>query len=140
MAPCSPPSSSMDPQADPDADFIVVSTSDYTESASYVLFVSAVVLRLNFTPLEISQHPGRIEGACARRIYHAEIRRDPGTVTVAMYQGEGAEEEWRQHVAKYESIRHPNIIQLYGLVSTKGLYAMVFHDGEDPRLPGVDLV
>ncbi|KAF7353203.1 hypothetical protein MSAN_01508000 [Mycena sanguinolenta] len=70
----------------------------------------------------------RNRGACARRIYHAEIRRDPGTVTVAMYQGEGAEEEWRQHVAKYESIRHPNIIQLYGLVSTKGLYAMVFHD------------
>ncbi|KAF7353142.1 hypothetical protein MSAN_01501700 [Mycena sanguinolenta] len=58
-------------------------------------------------------------GACARRIYHAEIRRNPGTVTVAMYQGEGAEEEWRQHVAKYESIRHPNIIQLYGLEATE---------------------
>ncbi|KAF7353130.1 hypothetical protein MSAN_01500500 [Mycena sanguinolenta] len=27
-----------------------------------------------------------------RRIYHAEIRRDPGMVTVAMYQGDGAEE------------------------------------------------
>ncbi|KAF7334332.1 hypothetical protein MSAN_02378000 [Mycena sanguinolenta] len=58
------------------------------------------------------------------RIYHAEIRCDPGTVTVAMYRGDGAEEEWRQHVAKYESIRHPYIMQLYGLVSTKGLYAM----------------
>ncbi|KAF7353276.1 hypothetical protein MSAN_01515500 [Mycena sanguinolenta] len=63
-----------------------------------------------------------------RRIYHAEIRRDPGTVTVAIYQGDGAEEEWRQHMAKYESIRHPHIMQLYGLVSAKGLYAMVFHD------------
>ncbi|KAF7330737.1 hypothetical protein MSAN_02446300 [Mycena sanguinolenta] len=63
-----------------------------------------------------------------RRIYHAEIRRDPGTVTIAMYQGDGAEEEWRQHVAKYESIRHPNIMQLYGLVSTKGLYAMDYNN------------
>ncbi|KAF7337261.1 hypothetical protein MSAN_02278600 [Mycena sanguinolenta] len=70
----------------------------------------------------------RSGGVSIPRIYHAEIRLDPGTVTVAMYQGEGAEEEWRQHVAKYESIRHPNIMQLYGLVSTKGLYAMVFHD------------
>ncbi|KAJ6464441.1 hypothetical protein C8R45DRAFT_1107340 [Mycena sanguinolenta] len=70
----------------------------------------------------------QIQEADVRRIFHAEIRRDPGTVTVAMYQGDGAEEEWRQHVAKYESIRHPNIMQLYGLVSTKGLYAMVFHD------------
>ncbi|KAF7353216.1 hypothetical protein MSAN_01509300 [Mycena sanguinolenta] len=226
----------MDPQADSDEEFIVLSTSDYTESASYVLFVSAVVLSLNFMPLEISQRPGRraqkqcqslrqidrtsaflagseetmgrqiadhrsvtnytyiinggrggsggeggdqggyggaghgptvnfsqpqareelgfqtirledinlmktirldphsdvvgcrSRGVGVRRIYHAEIRRNPGTVTVMMYQGEGAEEEWRHHVAKYESIRHPNIMQLYGLVSTKNLYAMVFHD------------
>ncbi|KAF7334348.1 hypothetical protein MSAN_02379700 [Mycena sanguinolenta] len=67
-------------------------------------------------------------GVGARRIYHAEIRGDPATVTVAMYQGGGAKEEWRQHVAKYKLIRHPNVMQLYGLVSTKELHAMVFHD------------
>ncbi|KAF7353250.1 hypothetical protein MSAN_01512800 [Mycena sanguinolenta] len=66
-------------------------------------------------------------GVGVRRIYHAEIRHDPGTVTIAMYQGDGAE-EWRHNVAKYDSIRHPNIMQLYGLVSTERLYAMVFHD------------
>ncbi|KAF7353174.1 hypothetical protein MSAN_01505000 [Mycena sanguinolenta] len=71
-------------------------------------------------------------GVGVRRIYHAEIRRDPETVTIAMYQGDGAEEEWRHNDAKYESIRHPNIMQLYGLVSTERLYAMVFHDGVDP--------
>ncbi|KAF7353270.1 hypothetical protein MSAN_01514900 [Mycena sanguinolenta] len=32
-------------------------------------------------------------GAGVRQIYHGEIRRDPGIVTVAMYQGDGAEEE-----------------------------------------------
>ncbi|KAF7353271.1 hypothetical protein MSAN_01515000 [Mycena sanguinolenta] len=67
-------------------------------------------------------------GLGVRRIYHAEIRGDPGTVTVAMYQGDSAEEEWRKHVEKYELIWHPYIMQLYALVSTKGLYAMVFHD------------
>ncbi|KAF7337294.1 hypothetical protein MSAN_02282000 [Mycena sanguinolenta] len=70
-----------------------------------------------------------VGGVGVRRIYHAEIRRDPGIVTVAVYQGDGAEEEWQQDIAKYESIRHPNIMQLYGLVSTKNLYAMIFHNG-----------
>ncbi|KAF7334341.1 hypothetical protein MSAN_02379000 [Mycena sanguinolenta] len=59
-----------------------------------------------------------------RTVYHAEIRGDPGTVTVAMYQGDSAEEEWRKDVAKYESIWDPRIMQLYGLVSSTGLYAM----------------
>ncbi|KAF7326997.1 Kinase-like protein [Mycena sanguinolenta] len=49
-------------------------------------------------------------------------------VTVAMYQGDSAEKEWRRDQAAYESIRHPNILQLYGLVNTKKLYAMVFHN------------
>ncbi|KAF7330733.1 hypothetical protein MSAN_02445900 [Mycena sanguinolenta] len=63
-----------------------------------------------------------------RTVHHAEIRGNPGTVTVVMYQGDGAEKEWREHIVKYESIWDPRIMQLYGLVSTKGLYAMVFHD------------
>ncbi|KAF7371254.1 hypothetical protein MSAN_00761200 [Mycena sanguinolenta] len=70
----------------------------------------------------------QIRGTSARRMYAAEIRRDPGPVTVAVYQGHGAEEEWREHLAKYESIRHPNIMQLYGLVSASGIRAMVFYD------------
>ncbi|KAF7353331.1 hypothetical protein MSAN_01521300 [Mycena sanguinolenta] len=63
-----------------------------------------------------------------RRVYSGEIRGDPGPVTVAMYDGDQAEEEWRQDVAKYAAIRHPNVMQLYGLVSTGALRAMVFHD------------
>ncbi|KAF7353324.1 hypothetical protein MSAN_01520400 [Mycena sanguinolenta] len=64
-----------------------------------------------------------------RRVYSGEIRGDPGPVTVAMYDGDQAEERWRQDVAKYTAIRHPYIMQLYGLVSTGALRAMVFHDG-----------
>ncbi|KAF7353248.1 hypothetical protein MSAN_01512600 [Mycena sanguinolenta] len=67
-------------------------------------------------------------GVDVRRIHHAEIRGDPGIVTVAVYQGDGAEEEWRKHIATYESIWDPRIMQLHGLVSGNGLYAMVFHD------------
>ncbi|KAJ6465023.1 hypothetical protein C8R45DRAFT_939862 [Mycena sanguinolenta] len=76
--------------------------------------------------------PSRCAGV--RRMYTAKIRCNPGPVTVAIYEGEGTENEWRLHLAKYESIRslrsarHPNIMQLYGLVRTKRLRAMVFHD------------
>ncbi|KAF7353334.1 hypothetical protein MSAN_01521600 [Mycena sanguinolenta] len=69
------------------------------------------------------------QGTSVRRIYSAEIRYNPGPVTVAIYQGDRAEEEWHQDLAKYAEIRHPNIMQLYGLVRTKKLCAMVFHDG-----------
>ncbi|KAF7353287.1 hypothetical protein MSAN_01516700 [Mycena sanguinolenta] len=76
---------------------------------------------------------GRLSrGVCVRRIHHAKIRGDPGIVTVAVYQGDGAEEEWRKDIAKYESIWHPYIMQLCGLVNTERLYAMVFHDGLIP--------
>ncbi|KAJ7821207.1 hypothetical protein B0H14DRAFT_1335826 [Mycena olivaceomarginata] len=67
-------------------------------------------------------------GAGVRRMYCAKVMGgETGPMTVAMYQGAGAEEKWRQHRAKYESIRHPNIMQLYGLVAT-GIRALVFHD------------
>ncbi|KAF7353209.1 hypothetical protein MSAN_01508600 [Mycena sanguinolenta] len=68
-------------------------------------------------------------GASVRRVYKAKLEgRESGHLTVTMYEGDRAEEEWNQDLANYESIRHPNIMQLYGLVSSKGLYAMVFHD------------
>ncbi|KAJ7261432.1 hypothetical protein C8J57DRAFT_1513960 [Mycena rebaudengoi] len=50
-------------------------------------------------------------------------------MTVAIYQGENAEENWRRELAKYSGIRHPNFIQLYGTVSSPGLHAIIFHDG-----------
>ncbi|KAF7337243.1 hypothetical protein MSAN_02276800 [Mycena sanguinolenta] len=49
-------------------------------------------------------------------------------MTVTVYEGDGAQEAWNQHLANYEAIRHPNIMQLYGLVNTRRLRGMVFHD------------
>ncbi|KAJ6465835.1 hypothetical protein C8R45DRAFT_493081 [Mycena sanguinolenta] len=67
------------------------------------------------------------QSAGVRRMYSAEISPDPAPVTVAIYQGHAAEEEWHRDLAKYEAIRHPNIMQLYGLVNTRCFHAMVFH-------------
>ncbi|KAF7353278.1 Transposon Tf2-12 polyprotein [Mycena sanguinolenta] len=67
--------------------------------------------------------------ATVRRVYKAKLEgRESGHMTVAVYEGDGAEETWNEHLANYELIRHPNVMQLYGLVRTKGLHAMVFHD------------
>ncbi|KAF7337201.1 hypothetical protein MSAN_02272400 [Mycena sanguinolenta] len=76
----------------------------------------------------VVHRPSREAGV--RRMYQANlvIRESDRKVTVAMYQGKGAEEEWRRDRTAYESIRHPNILQLYGLVTTTNLCAMVFHD------------
>ncbi|KAJ7618875.1 hypothetical protein DFH06DRAFT_85388 [Mycena polygramma] len=64
-------------------------------------------------------------GGSNRRLYSARI--GERSVTVAMYQGDGADEEWREYNAKHSPLRHPNIIQIYGTASSGGLHATVFH-------------
>ncbi|KAJ7611910.1 hypothetical protein DFH06DRAFT_1345305 [Mycena polygramma] len=60
-----------------------------------------------------------------RRIYAAKLKNR--NVTVAMYQGEGAEEEWRQCMTKHRSLRHPNIVHIYGVVRSDGIQGTIFH-------------
>ncbi|KAJ7670167.1 hypothetical protein DFH06DRAFT_162084 [Mycena polygramma] len=66
-----------------------------------------------------------------RRVYSAKIR--DKDFTVAMYQGDGAVEKWRQDLTKHSSLRHPNILQIYGAASSGGVHATVFH-GDFPCL------
>ncbi|KAF7334337.1 hypothetical protein MSAN_02378600 [Mycena sanguinolenta] len=167
----------MDPQADSDEEFIVLSTSDYTETASRerrlwggeggaqggdggtghgptVYFGQSEArepsefrtIRLGDLKLieefkEMRSSPrwsvvGRqTPRATVRQVYKAKLEgRESSHMTVAMYEGDGAEEVWNQHLANYESIRHPNIVQLYGFVRTKWLRGMVFHDELIPYL------
>ncbi|KAF7353286.1 hypothetical protein MSAN_01516600 [Mycena sanguinolenta] len=45
-------------------------------------------------------------GANARRVYTAKLEGcKSGHMTVAMYEGDGAEEAWNQHLEKYEAVR-----------------------------------
>ncbi|KAF7376999.1 hypothetical protein MSAN_00117800 [Mycena sanguinolenta] len=68
--------------------------------------------------------------ACVCRMYSAKARIDgrKSKVTVAIYQGNDAEEEWRQDIDKYMSIRHPNIVQICGAASSNGIHATLFND------------
>ncbi|KAJ6450965.1 hypothetical protein C8R47DRAFT_1170730 [Mycena vitilis] len=64
-------------------------------------------------------------GSSDRRVYSAKIR--DKDLTVAMYQGCGAMETWRQDLAKHSSLRHPNILQIYGAATSGGVHATIFH-------------
>ncbi|KAF7378379.1 hypothetical protein MSAN_00264200 [Mycena sanguinolenta] len=86
--------------------------------------------------------------ACIRWMHSAKARIDRRTkrVTVALYQGNDAEEEWRQDIAKHMSLRqvlstfslpicflthatsHPNIVQICCVASSNGIHATVFND------------
>ncbi|KAJ7227982.1 hypothetical protein B0H12DRAFT_1328542 [Mycena haematopus] len=68
------------------------------------------------------------ERACNGRVYSARVEGRKSTLTVAMYQGNGAEEEWRQYIAKHMSMRHPNIIQITGAASSGGIHAILSND------------
>ncbi|KAJ7673704.1 hypothetical protein DFH06DRAFT_1173065 [Mycena polygramma] len=91
---------------------------------------------------EIRLHNGtgtvsRREKLVKRRVYSAKLHGQ--NVTVAMYPGDGAEEEWQQHIAAYRALRHPNILQIYGAVSSDAIHATVFHDDLIPLEHFMDL-
>ncbi|KAF7337072.1 hypothetical protein MVEN_02144400 [Mycena venus] len=48
-------------------------------------------------------------------------------------------DKWRQDVAKYMSVRHPNIIQICGAASSGNIYATLFHDELIPFKEFLDL-
>ncbi|KAJ7748723.1 hypothetical protein B0H14DRAFT_2983323, partial [Mycena olivaceomarginata] len=156
-----PTSPSMALQPHPEPEFTVVSTTNNAGSAPYsgAFFPGAAGFTIgggdftsNFTNnvynpprnnqlllKEILMDDGsgvvgrQSQRTSARQMYYSAkvVGGEPGPMTVALYQGDDTEEEWRQHVTKYESIRHPKIMQLYGSMSTKGLRGVVFHDGLD---------
>ncbi|KAF7374139.1 hypothetical protein MSAN_00295300 [Mycena sanguinolenta] len=83
---------------------------------------------------EIQVNPSGV--VTLRRLYSAKMDRGGSDVTrtVAVYQGDGADEEWQRDIAKYMAVRHvghvahPNIVQLYGTASYNNIHAAVFHD------------
>ncbi|KAF7374234.1 hypothetical protein MSAN_00306200 [Mycena sanguinolenta] len=64
-----------------------------------------------------------------RRLYSAKIHAEGTNLAIALYHGNGAEDEWRQDIKKYMAVRHPNVVQLYGTASYGNMHAAVFHDG-----------
>ncbi|KAJ7223428.1 hypothetical protein GGX14DRAFT_658107 [Mycena pura] len=52
----------------------------------------------------------------------------------AVYQGDKVDQEkWQEDVSKYANLRHPNIVQIYGVTVSSGIHATVFHDEKKYR-------
>ncbi|KAF8214555.1 hypothetical protein K438DRAFT_1955603 [Mycena galopus ATCC 62051] len=65
-----------------------------------------------------------------RRVYSAKVEGRESTMTVAMYQGHGAEDEWKKDMMTYKSVRHPNLFQMWGAASAGHIYATLFLGGK----------
>ncbi|KAJ7018582.1 hypothetical protein C8F04DRAFT_1198799 [Mycena alexandri] len=63
-----------------------------------------------------------------RRMYSAHIQGCKSNMAVTLYQGDGAKDRWKEDISQYSELRHPYLAQLYGIVSTANLHAVVFHD------------
>ncbi|KAJ6549636.1 hypothetical protein B0H10DRAFT_1968987 [Mycena sp. CBHHK59/15] len=63
----------------------------------------------------------------AKQMYSACI--DGCSLAVAMYQGQHTEEDWQQDLKKLSGICHLNFVQIYSVVQSSVLHAVVFHDG-----------
>ncbi|KAF7337146.1 hypothetical protein MVEN_02152600 [Mycena venus] len=72
-----------------------------------------------------------------RRVHSARV--EGQSVTVVVYQGNGADEEWRRDLEKHLSLWHPNIIQIYGTASSHGKHATLYHDDLIPFQHFLDL-
>ncbi|KAJ7473956.1 hypothetical protein FB451DRAFT_282815 [Mycena latifolia] len=64
----------------------------------------------------------------SRRIYCARIDGRKSNMTVALYQGQAAEEVWRRELDTYSRFRHSNVAQLYAAAASGNIYATIFHD------------
>ncbi|KAJ6512395.1 hypothetical protein C8R45DRAFT_1152015, partial [Mycena sanguinolenta] len=74
-----------------------------------------------------------------RKLHSAQIRREKPNTTVVVYQGDGSEQEWRRDIKKYVTVRHPNIVQLYGTATCGTIHAAVFNDDLIPLQQFVDV-
>ncbi|KAJ7082483.1 hypothetical protein C8R44DRAFT_894779 [Mycena epipterygia] len=76
----------------------------------------------------------RRQGRPTKRLYSARIDGRSSGMTAAIYQGRNAREEWLKDVQRYSAIRHPNVLQLYAISASSGVYAAIFHDGLNPPM------
>ncbi|KAJ7831718.1 hypothetical protein B0H14DRAFT_3143111 [Mycena olivaceomarginata] len=78
--------------------------------------------------LTLDKFSGRYERASVRCAYSARIKGGQSTNTVALYQGDGAEQAWRKDISRYSCLRHPTFVQLWAVTSSPTMYGAIFHD------------
>ncbi|KAK7013002.1 hypothetical protein R3P38DRAFT_1514587 [Favolaschia claudopus] len=86
-----------------------------------------LIVEGNLGVVEKLRRPGR-NTTTVRRVHAAKVFGSTTPFTVAMYEGKDANEEWDKYIAIHSRLRHPNFLQLFGMLTADGLYAAVFHE------------
>ncbi|KAJ7107758.1 hypothetical protein C8R44DRAFT_804189 [Mycena epipterygia] len=63
-----------------------------------------------------------------KRVYAARINGRKRPMTVTVYEGADVKQQWLEEVRKYEGLRLPTLAQVYGVVESQQLYAIVYED------------
>ncbi|KAJ7017085.1 hypothetical protein C8F04DRAFT_1093665 [Mycena alexandri] len=103
-----------------------IATTEFSDFAEIPL--GSIDLRHQIRPGGYHGVVGRRERGCVRRVYIANIKGRNPDMTVAVYQGKGAEEEWRKDISRYSCLRHPSFVQLCGITTSSLMHATIFHD------------
>ncbi|KAF7291421.1 Ribosomal-L28e domain-containing protein [Mycena indigotica] len=64
----------------------------------------------------------------SRSMYAAKIYGSTSDMSVAVYEGDEAQQEWLRAITQHASFHHPGFLQLFAVASRRGIYAAVFHD------------
>jgi len=54
-------------------------------------------------------------------------------ITAAVYEGEMAEQKWREDTSRYSELRHPKLLQLSAVVNS-GVHAAILHNDLIPYI------
>ncbi|KAF8214587.1 hypothetical protein K438DRAFT_882272 [Mycena galopus ATCC 62051] len=61
-------------------------------------------------------------------MYSVRVHGSNSAMTAVLYQGARAEQQCRAEISQYSELRHPYLLQLYGIANTAGVHAAVFHE------------
>ncbi|KAJ7207252.1 hypothetical protein GGX14DRAFT_636815 [Mycena pura] len=74
----------------------------------------------------VQRRSGRGAVRVARTMYGADVY--DHCMVVAAYDGKNSRENWEASIAQYQMLRHPSVLQLFGIVEDANFYAAIFHD------------
>ncbi|KAK7063366.1 hypothetical protein R3P38DRAFT_480 [Favolaschia claudopus] len=68
-------------------------------------------------------------GGAVRRVHSAKMFGERSPMTVVIYEGHDAQEDWHEYIAPHLRLRHENVFQLFATCANSGMCAAVFHGG-----------
>ncbi|KAJ7607685.1 hypothetical protein FB45DRAFT_393600 [Roridomyces roridus] len=73
-----------------------------------------------------------------RRMFSAKIRHDTER-SLFLFEGENAQENCREYIARHANLWHPNVLQIFGVSDVAGTHGVVAHDDLIPHQDYFDL-